>query len=237
VATTAISYGRRRRLVRAFVATGAAAAGFTAIVGLLHTPYGRPIMARLGIGCPAKRVSPAEAEALRMQGVRELRGTKPSPARPALGFALDVSREDDVGAWIRAYGLRCDTVQRPSWMVRCAEVPAAAFSRGEGAGTIDEVSFAFAPDGRLVSVQTFWRALNADEASRLFTHIAKKLASTLGSEGERTGTATPAFLGAGSMQTARVSYRYSDYLATVTAMNLDGRIGLREQYQSAIEKG
>ena len=36
------------------------------------------------------------------------------------------------------------------------------------------------------------------------------------------------------MHTARLRYRFSDYLATVTAMNLDGRVALREQYQSAL---
>jgi hypothetical protein len=36
------------------------------------------------------------------------------------------------------------------------------------------------------------------------------------------------------MRTARLQYRFSDYVATVTAMNLSGRIALREQYQSAL---
>jgi hypothetical protein len=167
--------------------------------------------------------------------VRALRGTTPSPARPALGFGLDLSREDDLGAWIGALGLRCRTVRRPSWLVRCADVPAGAFSRGEGARKIDEVSFAFAPDGRLVSLQTFWTGLSADDGARLFTHIGRSLAAAMRTEGELTGVPTAAFLGGGPMRTARLRYRYSDYVATVTVMNLGGRIVLREQYESAVD--
>jgi len=35
------------------------------------------------------------------------------------------------------------------------------------------------------------------------------------------------------LRTARLQYRFTDYLATVTAMNLPGGVALREQYQSA----
>ena len=45
------------------------------------------------------------------------------------------------------------------------------------------------------------------------------------------------YLGGGAMHTAFARYRYSDYLATVTAMNLSGRVALREQYQSARAPG
>ena len=35
------------------------------------------------------------------------------------------------------------------------------------------------------------------------------------------------------MHPARLAYRFSDYLATVTAMNVSGRIVMHEQYESA----
>jgi hypothetical protein len=47
------------------------------------------------------------------------------------------------------------------------------------------------------------------------------------------GEATPTYLAGGSMHTARLQYRFSDYLATVTAMNISGRVVMHEQYESA----
>ncbi len=43
----------------------------------------------------------------------------------------------------------------------------------------------------------------------------------------------PSALAGGPLHSARVQYRFSDYLATVTAMNLPDGIALREQYESA----
>jgi hypothetical protein len=223
----------RRRAVRALFAAGLLGGGFVGVMGFLHTPAGRPLMKRLGMSCPARKVSPAQAEALRMRGARALRGTVAAPARPALGLELDLAREADVAAWARARGLACVSRERPSAMLTCTGVPASALSSAAGAGMVDEVSFAFAPDGRLVSVDSLRRTLTAPEASRLFGRIADDLKAKLGTSGTRVGEPTPDYLGSGALHAARVQYRFTDYLATVTAMNLSGRVALREQYQSA----
>jgi hypothetical protein len=223
----------RRRAARTLIVAGTLAGAFVGVMGFLHTPYGRPLMARLGMSCPARRVTPAQAEALRVRAVDALRGKAPAPSRPALGLALDVSRPAEVSAWAQARGLPCVSKERPSRMITCANVPAAALSRPPSDGIIDEVTFAFAPDGRLVSVDSLRRTLSAGDASRLFGDIADDLAAKLGSNGARVGEPTPAYLGSGMLHTARVQYRFADYLATVTAMNLSGRVALREQYESA----
>jgi hypothetical protein len=118
--------------------------------------------------------------------------------------------------------------------VSCADVPASAFPWGAREGLIDEVAFGFAPDGRLVAVQTLRRALTGLQAARLYDQIADDLEARLGSKPrEQVGAPTAAHLEAAPMHIARLRYRFADYLATVTAMNLAGRIGLREQYLSA----
>ena len=89
------------------------------MIGLLHTPYGRPLMRRLGVACPAAKVSPGEVEAVRLRAVAALRTEVPSPARPAVGQTLDVSRAADVTAWARARGLACVESARPSHTIRC----------------------------------------------------------------------------------------------------------------------
>ena len=112
-------------------------------------------------------------------------------------------------------------------------MPAASLASAAGQGTIDELTFAFAPDGRLVGVDSLRRTMTAPDASWLFGLIADDLATQLGTGGTRVGEPTPAYLAGGALHTARVQYRFADYLATVTAMNLSGRVALREQYQSA----
>jgi hypothetical protein len=219
--------------VRALFAAGMLGGAFVGVMGFLHTPAGRPFMKRLGMSCPARKVTPAQAEALRMRGVGALRGTAEAPARPALGLSLDTARASDVAAWAKAHGLGCAAKDRPSATYTCTSVPASALSSAAGDGVIDQIVFAFAPDGRLVSVDSLRRTLTAPDAARLFGRIEDDLAAKLGSDGVRVGDPTPAYLGGGAMRTARVQYRFADYLATVTAMNLSGRVALREQYQSA----
>ena len=121
------------------------------------------------MSCPARGVSPAAAEALRQRGVGALRGTTPAPARPALGLSLDRTRVVDVRAWASARGLACEARQRPSSVVTCTNVPLTAVWPGRIAGSIDELAFAFAPDGRLVAVDSLRRALSGAAASRCST--------------------------------------------------------------------
>ncbi|HXJ23608.1 MAG TPA: hypothetical protein VMT03_25555 [Polyangia bacterium] len=194
----------------------------TAGIGLLHTPLGRPLMMRVGMGCPARKVSPEAAEALRMRGVRGLRGPAPAPARPALGLALDGARQSDAQAWAAARGGTCAVRERPSSLLTCHHLAA-----------YDEVTFGFAPDGRLVSVATLRERLPGAAAAGAFEDIHRQLAARLATDGELAGDPAPARLEAGPLRVARLQYRFADYLATVTAMNLPEGIALREQYQSA----
>jgi hypothetical protein len=163
-----------------------------------------------------------------------LRGAPPAPARPALGLTLDRTRVADVQAWAAARYLACETRRGPSGVVTCTNVPMGALWPGRAAGQIDELAFAFASDGRLVAVDSLRRALSGTEASRLFDGIARDLAAALGSDGERAGSSAADDLAAAPLRTARLQYRFYDYVATVTATNVDGRIDLREQYQSGL---
>jgi hypothetical protein len=221
----------RRRGARALAMLAGLGALFVGVMGFLHTPYGRPLMHRLGMACPAMKVSPAQAEAVRLRAVASLRTAVPSPARPALGQALDVSRPSDVLAWTHAHDLACVEQARPSHAIRCAGLVGQPTPDPQ-APPADQIVFAFAPDGRLISVDRLRSTLTAVEASRLFGQAADELTAALG-PGELVGDATPAYLAAGSMHTARLAYRFSDYLATVTTMNISGRIVMHEQYESA----
>ncbi len=218
-----------RRLVAALAGLGGA---FVAVMGFLHTPYGRPLMRRLGMSCPATKVSPVAAEAVRLRAVAALRTDLPSPARPAMGQTLDVSRAADVVIWARAQGLGCDEQLRPSHALRCARASGQA-APDPRTPPSEQIVFAFAPDGRLVSVDRLRSTLIAAKAARLFAEAAGALTAALGEGGQMVGEATPEYLAGGLMHTARLQYRFSDYLATVTAMNISGRVVMHEQYESA----
>ena len=160
--------------------------------GLLHTPAGRPLMRLMGMSCPARSVSPEAAEALRQRGVRGLRGVTAAPARPALGLELDGARLADVQSWAAARGGLCTVRARPSAPPTCGHI-----------GDYDEVTFGFAPDGRLVSVATLRARLPGRGAAGSFEAIRQVLSSQLG-EGGLAGEATAAALEGGPLHTARL---------------------------------
>jgi hypothetical protein len=225
---------RRDRWIRGLKVGAAATVLFVGFVGFLHTNAGRPLLAAAGIGCPAMRVSPAEVESVRQRALTTLRGTTPASERPAFGLVLDKSTEAELIAWTKASGLACDAAARPTRNLTCRGVPASSLPMAPAGSDFDEVNFNFFPDGRLLGVETLRRHLSSVEAARLFTTITETLTAKIGGATERAGDATAAYLGGGAMHTAFARYRYSNYLATITAMNLSGRIALREQYQSAL---
>src|SRR5580692_2095016 len=161
---------------RVLALLGGTCVGLVGLIGLLHTPYGRPLMRRLGMACPAAKVSPGEVEAVRLRAVATLRTEVPSPARPAVGQTLDVSRAADVTAWARARRLACVEVARPTHTIRC-EGSLGEAARDPRVPPVDQMVFAFAPDGRLVSVDRLRSRLSAAEASRLFGQAADELAT------------------------------------------------------------
>ena len=224
----------RPRGIGIVLSAGIVALVATGFIGLLHTPAGRPFLAALGLGCPVKRVTPAQAEALRQRGLSGLRGASPAPARPALGLSLDVSTEQDVKDWASRAHLECAVVNRGLRQLSCSaggvgQSDLAAVREAGG-----EVTFAFNPSGHLVSVDLLRSRVPAPTAARLFTQRAAALRSVLGDPAVAAGDATSSYLGSGPMRTARLVYRFSDYVATVTAMNLPpAGVALRELYQSA----
>lgn len=203
--------------------------GFVALVGLLHLPAARPLLAFVGVGCPAQ-ASPHDVEAARRAAARAERGQTPSPARPALGFSLDETGVGDVQRWAEDHRLDCRT-QRAGTLVVCKDVPARLL--GGPDGSVDDVSFAFEPEGhRLVTVTTLRNRLDPEGASAQMQGIMRELERRLGA-GQSYGEAEPAFLAAHPMRTAKVEYRYADYIANVSATNLGARVVLREHYMSA----
>jgi hypothetical protein len=212
------------RRVRPWLVTAAAALAVATLgVGLLHMPWARPLLARLG-GCPASRATPQQVETAQRRAWRTLRGTGSAPDRPALGFALERTTLLDVKAWAQARGLACEVVRGGS-LLRCEGVPASALRVG-AAGVYDDVAFGFrVRDQRLVNVTALRTGLAAEDAAAQLRDVAACLERALGAPAQKAAGAA-----------AFVVYRYADYLADVTAMQLPSRgHAVREHYMSALD--
>ncbi|HXI54505.1 MAG TPA: hypothetical protein VNO55_00470 [Polyangia bacterium] len=224
-----------RRGIKALAGAAVFALVATGFIGFLHTSAGRPLLARLGVGCPVKRVSPMQAEALRQRGVAAVRGATPAPVRPALGMRLDHSTEADVVAWAARNGVTCKAIALGLRQLQCHDVPAAAFSSMApvASSPVDELMFAFNPAGRLISVDVLRTGLTPENAARLFARQTGALTTTLGTAPVQVGDPSPVYLRAGALRTVLATYRFADYLASVTAMTMQAGVAVREQYQSA----
>lgn len=221
---------KRALLRRVSIYAVSVAAGLTLVAGLLHTKAARPLLARLGVGCPMK-ASPEVVEAARLNSARTQRGTEAAASRPALGFALDTMTLSDVKAWAEKKNVSCE--DKRVGFLQCVDVPLAAL--GSTGTTISKLDFGFSPTTeRLVNI-TAWRdRLSGSVAVAQMDAVVSSMREQLGAPTREAGARSAAFLAAGPMHTAIVSYRFKDYIADVSATNIPGRgLTLREHYMSA----
>ena len=222
---------RGRKVLRIALGTLAAAA---AVMALLHMPFARRILMRVG-GCPmANGASPQKIEEARMDSVRKTRGTTLSPARPALGFALEGTTISELRAWASSHGITCKE-KRESTLIQCVDVPASALGESFGEGTISELSLSLRPSTmRVVNITAVRFGLSAADASSTMASITGRLKQRLGEPTTAEGDPSTQYLAAGDYHTAVVDYRFSDYMATVSVTRIPERgVLLREHYISA----
>ena len=202
----------------------------TLVGGLLHTPAGRPLLARLGVGCPVK-ASPEDIEAARRSSVHSQRGSATAASRPALGFALDHMTVSDVKAWAEQKRVSCQDIR--AGLVRCTDVPVLAM--GGSGPVMDRLDLGFSlASGRLVNISAWRTGLTGSAAAQQMEAVAVGLRGQLGRPTRAAGSRSAEYLAAGPLHTAIVEYRFKDYIADVSATNIPGRgLSLREHYMSA----
>lgn len=214
-----------------FVGVPVAAVLLVGLMGVLHMPFARPALAWIGFGCPIPQATPEEIEAARLTSARAARGSTPAAERPALGFELDAMSKTDVEAWAEKHQVRCTPLQKGT-VLRCEDVPASVFGSD---GTINDMTFKFEPKQlKLVTVTTLRNQLDAATAAAELNTITARLEDKLGG-GRRVGTPTEQYLASGPMRTAMTEYRFSNYIASVSATNLGRRVAVREHYMSAVD--
>lgn len=198
-------------------------------IGALHSAAGRRLMVSLGIPCPVQDVSAAQVAQLREAGTRSLRGVQRAPTKVALGMELGQSTRADLLAWSARSGAACVELVRGYSYLRCRGVPASAL--GAQGPALSEVWFSFAPDNRLIGVDLYRRGMDNASQVQAWNDARDRMAHDLGQPLRAVGDPSPAVLRASALQTARLEYRYSDLLATLTAANLpQAGLAVREQY-------
>jgi hypothetical protein len=222
----------RRPVRRLLAATGLALGGLVVLVGLLHLPVARPLLARLGALCPVRTVSAAEVDAARGPALVALRGEAAAPSRPALGLRLDGTTDAQAREWARRNAVACVAPPRAAHTLRCTDVPPEALGLPASRGRVPDVALGFDATGVLVAVDALQNGLSPRAAADAGAALVARLSAELGVPGERAGDWTAAHLD-GPLRTSIVRFRFRDYVATVTATHLPGSgVILREQYLS-----
>ncbi len=218
---------RARRAVMGAVGALGATVG---LVGVLHMPFARGLLMRVG-GCPVGRASLAELEPARRDAVRAERGTLPAPARPALGFDLDRTTRAEMNAWADRSKVSCH--EKREGLVFCDNVPAAALGLPDVDGPVSEVHFGFDTRGVLVDLAT----MRMHTTARPARDIEERLVKAVGAPQQKNGSFDDEHLaleGAKGLSTA--SFRYRDYIAEISAMRFQAQgLVVREHYMSVAD--
>jgi hypothetical protein len=199
----------------------------SALIGLAHTPTGRQtwigkkVMTTLVRFCPARNLSAQAVDRFMEIGLAKLRGPLKAPARPALDFQLDETREPEVLAKMAARGLKCEEKKVGYLLVHCS------------ASLADDTTFVFGGNGKLKSISVYRTNLPESSAEELWQKTAQNLHHQLGQPTQNLGkpelNAQQDVLDLHSYE-----YRFKDYYAKITIYNKGEGRALYERYQSTL---
>ncbi len=222
----------KRALMKTAAGLGAVAVLGTAIIGVAHTPWGRPLL-KLPLlsalaqhaGCPVGSIEPAAFEKVRQQKLQHDVGTATAGAHPALGFTLGQTRRRDVEQWAKTEQASCKAGFVAS-VLECTNVVS------PGAPPIAQLRLQFDGEQRLVSVDLFRADTEGTALVTRFQQLGRELDASVGPATSTVGTPTLAFMKKSALETVVRSYSYRDYVASLMLLNFGKRgLRLREQYR------
>lgn len=202
----------------------------TALVGVAHTDLGRPLLRLLPslAGCPANldAADPTRVEAFRVRQLKARAGEAEAMKASAWHFELGSTRRSAVDTWAVREGVVCERARQDS-LLRCQLPASETCANGRSTAHLQ-----FDALGRLVAVDLLHPGTSADHAVEHVARVRQKLRREVGPETRASGKMTPQHLEARRFRHASVEYRYSAYVAKVSATNLGaGAVLVREQYQ------
>jgi hypothetical protein len=187
----------------------------------------------LGVPCPVDNTTAEQVSALRASGLAHLRADQAAPARPVPGgFVLDGTSAEDAARWAHENGITCDDVKHGYSYLRCRGVDANKL--GLAGPPISELWLSFGPSGHMIGMDVYRRGMSASDTTAAWDGARYALRNALGTPTSTMGDASPEVLSRSALQTARLQYRFSDYVAIITASNLPyAGLAVREQYMSS----
>jgi hypothetical protein len=222
----------KRTLIRTALGLTGFCAVATAVIGVAHTPWGRPLL-KLPLlsalashaGCPVGSIEPADFEKVRRTKLQGDVGTATAKSHPALAFSLGETRRVDIERWKAAEHADCKAGAVAS-VLECSDV------RMGDAPVISKLRLQFDGQERLVSVDLF-RSAGTDEALlQRFIALGSELDRKVGPVTSESGQPTAEFMHKSPLQVAMRQHSYSDYVAKAMLLNFGKRgLKLREQYQ------
>lgn len=222
----------RSTLVKAAAGVGAAAFLATAVIGVAHTPWGRPLLKLPFLsalaqrsGCPVGSIEPAAFEAVRQAKLAGDVGEAPARAHPALGFTLGQTQKSDIERWATSTKASCKAGLVAS-VLECENVTSM------GAPPITNLRLQFDAQERLVGVDLFRADAEGSALVGRFQALQRELDQSVGPATSNVGTPTLDFVKKSPLQTVVTTYGYRDYVATAMLLNFGKRgLRLREQYR------
>jgi hypothetical protein len=220
------------KIIRAARAIAVIALAATALIGLLHMKSAQPLLAKLG-GCPVQHATRENMDAIRKYAVEKDHGEGTAPARPALGFKLDQTTEDELRTWAKTNKVTCEENSTRGTFV-CKNVPGSALGDPDVI-PVEELTLAFSPQGKLVNILAMREALTSARASQVFVARKERLEKDLGAPAHAGGKSDPAYFDEDVLRTAVVDYKYRDYECMVSATTMfDRTVAVREHYLSTL---
>ena len=238
------------RISRRMTLTTAAAlvcAGI-ALMGIAHTPAGRPLLnllARSGLmhlagaraaGCPFGFDRQASAED-RDRSIRAFAqahaGSALASSRPAGGFLLGASTRPELLDWARHNRVDCHP-KGGSDDLECRAVPLGLLTQA-GASPSDTLELAWLSfDGaqRLAKVVVVQHLPDARSAWNTFSGLTSALAREAGHAPQATGESSVNGLAAGLLRQATAELRCRDYYALARATNLGSSFLVTQEYRA-----
>ncbi|WP_394831143.1 hypothetical protein LVJ94_31990 [Pendulispora rubella] len=219
-----------------WVAAVAAFVAFAVLgIGALHMPFARPLLAKLGVGCPVTKATPRAIDAARAIPAAMYLGKPGAPARPAAGFELEKTTLADLAAWAKRHRISCDALHGNETLRACKDVDAMALGEPAAFAPAEEVTFEFRASGTLAVVTVLRRKLPVAEANAMVADVSRRLREALGTPSKSAGENTAVHFGKGPLQAFQEEYEFGDYAATLTETRI-GDLGMlvREQYFSPV---
>lgn len=214
--------------MRLMLKVSAVVVGLVALIGALHMPFARSMLARVG-GCPfptsGRTLGPAAAEALRLSTLQQTRGNELITTRDAAGFLLAQDTRADVKRWASTHGVTCRE-DRHGAGVRCDDVAGPMLRSPRAADETLRVLLAFDLQDRLVGVQLQSVAKSSSEA-RARVAQAERMIASAGGDGLSDVARLERPLGQSKAQ-----LRAANYSAELVITHMGREFAIYESYQA-----